>query len=57
MKIQQAVTGRPMWQVGLMASIQRGQKRLKQSWVRVITATRTSVSRPCEVFTRAESSL
>jgi len=40
MKTQQAVTGRPMWQVSLVASIQRGQKRLKRGWVRVFTAAR-----------------
>ena len=35
MKIQQKITGQPMWQVNLMASIQRGEKRLKQGWARV----------------------
>jgi len=35
MKTQQAVTGRPMWQVSLMASIQRGEKKLKRGWARV----------------------
>jgi hypothetical protein len=35
MKTQQTVTGRPMWQVSLMASIQRGEKRLKRGWARV----------------------
>jgi hypothetical protein len=35
MKTQQAVTGRPMWQVSLMASIQRGEKRLKHGWARM----------------------
>ena len=40
MKNQQAVTGRPMWQVSLMASIQRGEKRLKRGWVRVFRAVR-----------------
>ena len=35
MKTQQAVTGRPMWQVSVMASIQRGEKRLKRGWARV----------------------
>ena len=35
MKTQQTFTGRPMWQVSLMASIQRGQKRLKRGWARV----------------------
>ena len=34
------VTGRPMWQVSLMASIQRGQKRLKKGRVRVLKAVR-----------------
>jgi hypothetical protein len=34
------VTGRPMWQVSLMASIQRGQKRLKRCRVRVFEAVR-----------------
>ena len=34
------VTGRPMWQVSLMASIQRGQKRLKRGRVRVLNAVR-----------------
>ena len=49
MNIQQAyepedkveVTGRPMWQVSLMASIQRGQKRIKRGRVRVLNAVRT----------------
>jgi hypothetical protein len=40
MKNQQAITGRPMWQVSLMASIQRGQKRLKRGWARVFKAMR-----------------
>jgi hypothetical protein len=40
MKNQQAVTGRPLWQVSLMASIQRGQKRLKRGWARVFKAVR-----------------
>jgi hypothetical protein len=40
MKIQQTITGRPMWQVSLMASTQRAQKRLKQGWVRVFRAVR-----------------
>ena len=48
MNIQQAyepedkveVTGRPMWQVSLMASIQRGQKRIKRGRVRVLNAVR-----------------
>jgi hypothetical protein len=35
MKNHQAITGRPMWQVSLMASIQRGEKRLKRGWARV----------------------
>jgi hypothetical protein len=34
------VTGRPMWQVSLMASIQRGQKRMKRGRVRVLNAVR-----------------
>jgi len=34
------VTGRPMWQVSLMASIQRGQKRIKRGRVRVLNAVR-----------------
>jgi hypothetical protein len=38
MKTQQAVTGRPMWQVSLVASIQRGEKRLKRGWARVFKA-------------------
>jgi hypothetical protein len=40
MKTQQAFTGRPMWQVSLMASIQRSQKRFKQNWARVFMAVR-----------------
>jgi len=32
MKTQQAVTGRPMWQVSLKASIQRGRKRFKAAF-------------------------
>jgi hypothetical protein len=40
MKIQQAVTGRPMWQVSFMASSQRVQKRLKRGWVYVFRAER-----------------
>ena len=40
MKNQQAVTGRPMWQVSLMASIQRGEKRLKRGWVYVFRTER-----------------
>jgi hypothetical protein len=40
MKTQQAVTGRPMWQVSLVASTQRGEKRLNQGWVRVFKAVR-----------------
>jgi len=40
MKIQQAVTGRPMWLVSLMASTQRVQKRLKRGWVYVFRAER-----------------
>jgi hypothetical protein len=34
------VTGRPMWQVSLMASIQRGQKRMKRGRVRVLNTVR-----------------
>ncbi len=34
------VTGRPMWQVSLMASIQRGQKRIKRGRVRLLNAVR-----------------
>src|SRR5258708_6695468 len=34
------VTGRPMWQVSLVASIQRGQKRLNRGRVRVLNAVR-----------------
>ena len=44
MKNQQAVTGRPMWQVSLMASIQRGQKRIKRGRVRVLNAVRTMLT-------------
>jgi hypothetical protein len=44
MKNQQAVTGRPMWQVSLMASIQRGEKRLKRGWARVVKAGRAVLS-------------
>ncbi len=40
MKNHQATTGRPMWQVSLMASIQRGEKRLKRGWARVSRALR-----------------
>jgi len=40
MKTQQVITGRPMWQVSLMASIQRTQRILKQNWVRVFMAER-----------------
>jgi len=40
MKNHQAITGRPMWQVSLMASIQRGEKRLKRGWARVFRAVR-----------------
>jgi hypothetical protein len=40
MKTQQAFTGRPMWQVSLMASIQRSQKRIKQNWLRLFMAMR-----------------
>jgi hypothetical protein len=40
MKTQQAFTGRPMWQVSLMASIQRSQKRIKQNWLRLFMAVR-----------------
>jgi len=40
MKTQQAFTGRPMWQVSLMASIQRSQKRIKQNWLRLFMAAR-----------------
>jgi hypothetical protein len=39
MKTQQAFTGRPMWQVSLVALIQRSQKRIKQIW-RVFIAVR-----------------
>jgi hypothetical protein len=38
------VTGRPMWQVSLMASIQRGQKRMKRGWVRVLNTVRTMLT-------------
>jgi len=34
------VTGRPMWQVSLVASIQRGQKRIKRGRVRLLNAVR-----------------
>jgi hypothetical protein len=44
MKNQQAVTGRPMWQVSLMASIQRGEKRLKRGWACVVKAGRAVLS-------------
>jgi hypothetical protein len=44
MKTQQAVTGRPMWQVSLMASMQRGQRRLKQGWVRVFNEGRPALT-------------
>ena len=44
MKNQQAVTGRPMWQVSLMASIQRGEKRLKRGWASVVKAGRAVLS-------------
>lgn len=40
MKTQQAFTGRPMWPVSLMASIQRSQKRIKQNWLRVFMVVR-----------------
>ena len=36
----EVTTGRPMWQVSLMASIQRGQKRLKRGRVCVSKAVR-----------------
>jgi len=38
------VTGRPMWQVSLVASIQRGQKRIKRGRVRVLNAVRTMLT-------------
>jgi hypothetical protein len=38
------VTGRPMWQVSLVASIQRGQKRLNRRRVRVLNAVRTMLT-------------
>jgi hypothetical protein len=38
------VTGRPMWQVSLMASIQRGQKRMKQGRMRVLNTVRTMLT-------------
>ena len=38
MKNHQAITGRPMWQVSLVASIQRAEKRLKRGWERVFKA-------------------
>ena len=38
------VTGRPMWQVSLMASIQRGQKRIKRGRVRALNAVRTMLT-------------
>ncbi|MCU1239504.1 MAG: hypothetical protein JWO71_230 [Candidatus Acidoferrum typicum] len=44
MKTQQAFTGRPMWQVSLMASVQCSQKRIKQSWVRVFMAVRPALT-------------
>jgi hypothetical protein len=44
MKTQQAVTGRPMWQVSLVASMQRGEKRLKRGWARVFKAMRPVLS-------------
>jgi hypothetical protein len=44
MKTQQAVTGRPMWQVSLTASIQRGQKRLRQARARVFKAVRPALT-------------
>ena len=40
MKTQLAITGRPMWQVSLMASSQRAQKRLKRGCVHVFRAVR-----------------
>jgi hypothetical protein len=43
MKTQHAVTGRPMWQVGLKASIQRGQKRFKA----VLCAVALKQCAPC----------
>jgi len=44
MKNHQAVTGRPMWQVSLVASIQRGEKRLKRGWTRVFRAVRPALT-------------
>jgi len=38
------VTGRPMWQVSLVASIQRGQKRLNRGRVRVLNAVRAMLT-------------
>jgi len=51
MKIQRAVTGRPMWQVSLKASIQRGQKRLRA----MLCAIALKQCAPCQaqVFGRA----
>jgi hypothetical protein len=44
MKTQEAVIGRPLWQVSLMASIRRGEKRLKRSWARVFAAVRPALT-------------
>jgi hypothetical protein len=44
MKTQHAITGQPMWQVSLKASIQRGQRRLKQGWVRVLSPVRPALT-------------
>jgi hypothetical protein len=44
MKTQQAITGRPMWQVSLMASIQRGRKRLERGWARVFKPAFQNIS-------------
>ena len=44
MKTQKAVTGRPMWQVSFKASIQRGQRRLKQGWARVFKTVRAALT-------------
>ena len=44
MKVQQAITGRPMWQVSLMASIQRGRKRLERGWARVFKPAFQNIS-------------
>jgi hypothetical protein len=40
MKIQRAVIGRSLWQVSLVASIKRGEKRLKRGWARVFKTVR-----------------